>query len=505
MHSTGESAERPLEQLAAEIRAGAVRLAAATAAWLRMVAEFDERGGWHGVGILSCAQWLSWQCGLGPGAAREHVRVARALRRLPLIERTFAAGQLSYSKVRALTRVADPSCEESLVEFAIEATASQTERLVRQWRRADRPDDETVTLKRQFDTWWDDDGMLVVRARLAPEEGALFLNGLDSVVERTARRERAADKKVGSAGEESVTTPGEDEAGPRLSREMATARRCAAMTQLAQAASALDRRAGDPPRREVVVHVDAALLEDDAAAGRSYLEGGPALHPSQVRRMMCEATVITMLERGREVLALGRKRRLASRAQRRALLRRDGGCARAGCPENRIERLHAHHLIPWRLGGRTDLSNMVLLCDNDHGLVHDLDLVTTRAGGRLIVTTANGRRVWEPGDPGFAGGLAGLDPHAPRPAENAARDRVLPAGHLSLAARTRRARRHGHKSSRTGPSISATLFPQGEPPLPESMHGNGERMNMAWAVGVLMGNRDVVRRWAAEAGVGTAA
>ena len=70
----------PLPQLAAAITSGAVRLAAATAAWLRLIAEFDERGGWHGYGIASCAHWLAWQCGLSPGAAREHVRVARALR-----------------------------------------------------------------------------------------------------------------------------------------------------------------------------------------------------------------------------------------------------------------------------------------------------------------------------------------------------------------------------------------------------------------------------------------
>src|SRR3954465_15132741 len=117
MHSTttgsgGGVAATPLDELAAAITAGAVRLAAATASWLRLVAEFDARGGWHGVGILSCAHWLSWQCGMGPGAAREHVRVARALRSLPLIDAAFAAGRLSYSKVRALTRIAAPDCEE---------------------------------------------------------------------------------------------------------------------------------------------------------------------------------------------------------------------------------------------------------------------------------------------------------------------------------------------------------------------------------------------------------
>src|SRR4051794_16259938 len=135
MGSNGE--EVSIEELAATITAGAVRLAAATASWLRLVAEFDQRGGWHGVGIRSCAEWLAWQCGLGPGAAREHVRVARALRSLPSIEDAFAAGRLSYSKVRALTRIAEPDCEAALLEFALSATASQTEQFCRKWRRTE--------------------------------------------------------------------------------------------------------------------------------------------------------------------------------------------------------------------------------------------------------------------------------------------------------------------------------------------------------------------------------
>ena len=133
------------------------------------------------------------------------------------------------------------------------------------------------------------------------------------------------------------------------------------------------------------------------------------------RRMLCEATVVTMLEQGREPLAWAAGRRRATKAQRSALLRRDGGCARPGCPETRIERLHAHHMRHWLFGGRTDLTNLVLLCDRDHGLVHDHDLVMTAADGRLIVTAPDGRRVWGAADAAFAGGLAGLDQPDDRP------------------------------------------------------------------------------------------
>src|SRR5215213_4846455 len=156
----------PLPGLAWAITAGAVRLAAATAAWLRLVGEFDARGGWRGHGITSCGQWLAWQCGLSAGAAREHARVAQALRGLPRIDAAFAAGRLSYSKVRALTRIAAADCEAALLEFALSATASQTERFCRQWRRIDDTDagPEPAELRQSFDWWTDDAGFLTIKA-----------------------------------------------------------------------------------------------------------------------------------------------------------------------------------------------------------------------------------------------------------------------------------------------------------------------------------------------------
>jgi hypothetical protein len=524
----------PLPELAVAITAGAVRLAAATAAWLRLIAEFDERDGWHGYGITSCAHWLAWQCGLSPGAAREHVRVARSLRSLPLIDGAFTQGRLSYSKVRALTRVAEPDSEASLLEVALELTASQVERTVRQWRRADLLEAGAPPREdhRTFEYWWDDAGMLTLKVRMPTEEGAALITAIDSLAERAARRERAHEKKTGAAqgnAGSGYDENGDDENGDdeiRLARERTTARRIAALTTLADAAADADRRAGDPPRREVVVHVDAAVLAEDAAAGRAYVEGGPALSPPQARRMLCEATVLTMLEKDRQPLALGRRKRRATKAQRRALLRRDGGCARPGCPEARIERLHAHHLRHWLFGGRTDLLNLVLLCDTDHGLVHDLDLVMTRRDGTLVVTAPDGRRVWGVADAAFPGGLAGLGATwttadddtfvGVHPVDTAVGRRTREQRPVhARAARSDRAtrpvtprrRRRAPETGalRHGPDpeltpIGATLFPGGEPPMPGAMHVNGERIDVRYVVGVLMGNRDLVRRLAAEQG-----
>src|SRR3954471_4196726 len=159
--------DRTLDELAGEIRSGVVRIAAATAAWLESVAEFDEREGWGGVGIVSCAHWLAWQCGMSPGAAREHVRVARSLGGLPVTAEAFAAGRLSYSKVREITRVADAATEVELVELARHTTASQLARVVRGWRRSDAVDAELVAEKRSFQWHWDADGMLALPGRMA--------------------------------------------------------------------------------------------------------------------------------------------------------------------------------------------------------------------------------------------------------------------------------------------------------------------------------------------------
>jgi hypothetical protein len=560
-----------LPELARAITSGAVRLAAATAAWLRLVAEFDERGGWHGVGINSCGHWLAWQCGMSPVTAREHVRVARALRRLPLIAAAFDAGRLSYAKVRALTRIAAPDCEAGLLEFATSATASQTERFCRAWRRVDddagnpdggrRPEDGE-----SFDYWTDDEGYLTLRIRMRTEAGAPLLAQIDSVAEREARRERAQNKKTRVRHEKIRAAGGQvdravaerclDDEAAGLARERTAARRIAALGALAEARVTMDRRPGDPPRREVVVHVDADVLADDTAAGRAHVEGGPAITGAQARRMLCEATAVVMLEKGREPLAVGRRKRRATPAQRRALLRRDGGCARPGCPETRIERLHAHHMRHWLHGGRTDLANLVLLCDADHGLVHDHHLVLSRHNGRLVVLTPDGRRIWGTADAAFTLGLAGADAeetadtdgrtpfvgvhpvddvvgrrstdagpvsqdsdnvrrlgrvlrrrpsqrHRPgprRPGERPSeRHTAAPLGHPDRAGRPAN-RRPGHLKAlrpaataepvREAARLSRVLFPGGEPTLPDRLQERYDRMDLRYAIGVLMGTEN---------------
>src|SRR5256885_14740546 len=127
-----------LDRLGDEIAELSAHLEAATARLLDLIREFDASGGWN-TGFSSCAAWLAWRVGFAPGAAREHVRVARALGTLPLLAHALARGELSYAKVRELTRVATPETEERLLAVGRAGTAAHVERIVRGWRRGGRP------------------------------------------------------------------------------------------------------------------------------------------------------------------------------------------------------------------------------------------------------------------------------------------------------------------------------------------------------------------------------
>jgi len=126
-----------LEQLGDRIAELSAHLDAATARLLDLIREFDAREGWSN-GFRSCAHWLSWRVGLDLGAARERVRVARALATLPRIAASLARAEISYAKARAITRVATPATEERLLTVAQTGTAEHVERIVRGWRHVDR-------------------------------------------------------------------------------------------------------------------------------------------------------------------------------------------------------------------------------------------------------------------------------------------------------------------------------------------------------------------------------
>src|SRR5438874_5060711 len=252
-----------LEGLGDEIAVLSAHLDAATAHLLDLIREFDARAGWN-TGFRSCAEWLSWRVGLDRGAARERVRVARALATLPRLAQALARGELSYAKVRALTRVATPETEGRLLAVGRAGTAEHVERIVRGWRRVDRKAEVQETARRHasraLHVYQDEDGMVVVRGRLAPEVGAVLVQAL------AAAREVVYPKNV-PAG---TCAPGVSQETPTMAQQQADALALIAETTLHHGIDP-----GAPGERyQVVVHVDAEVLADADQAGQSVLEDG---------------------------------------------------------------------------------------------------------------------------------------------------------------------------------------------------------------------------------------
>lgn len=348
----------PLGALEGRITSLAARLAVQTREWLRLVAEFDRRKGWVQWGMRSMAHWLSWSCSVGPGVAREYVRVANALTVLPLVDAAFGQGVLSYSKVRAVTRVVDRVDERTLLEQASTHSAAQLERVVRAYRKADRVD-RPVVERRRARWFFDDDGMLVVSARLTADEGALFVAAVEQA--------RTGELEPGGC-------PGEAADPARLSSDVDA---LVALVGIAQAAGPVDSSGDD--RHLVVVHADAAVLAGEAVLGAGpapgaecRIEHGPGLTAQAALRLACDAALVVWVSSAvnpGERLGLGRKTRRISVALRRALRFRDGGCQFPGCSRKRF--LDAHHVVHWAQGGPTDLRNLLLLCQRHHRAVHE--------------------------------------------------------------------------------------------------------------------------------------
>ncbi len=326
-------------------------LNAGTHRFLALIAEFDRLGGWSDGATYSCAHWLNWKCGIGLGAAREHLRVAQALETLPFVSRAMACGELSYSKVRAITRVATPANEEYFLYIARHGTAHHVETLVRGYRRA-KESEELSRAQRQFATrslMWlhDDDGSLVIKVRVPAETGELFIRAIE-------------------AAEPEVDVP----AGTSAQRVQYSARRADALAVLAEsflAHGAEELSGGD--RNQIFVHVSAATLRE-STAGRCGLADGPGLAAESARRLACDASIVTVTEgQEGEPLNVGRKTRSIPPAIRRALESRDGGCRFPGCTHKRY--VDGHHIRHWAHGGETRLSNLITLCRFHHRLVHE--------------------------------------------------------------------------------------------------------------------------------------
>jgi Domain of unknown function (DUF222)/HNH endonuclease len=356
-----------IDQLGDQIAELSAQLDAATACLLDLIREFDAREGWN-TGFRSCAAWLSWRVGLDLGAARERVRTARALGTLPRLAQALARGELSYAKVRALTRVATrPETEERLLAMARIGTACHVERIVRGWRRVDRCAEARETAHRQksraLHVYQAEDGMWIVRGRLTPEVGAVLVQALDAGREALYRQCRTL--TVASTREAGYIPQDASAETPSMEHQQADALALVAESALH---SGLDP--GAPGERyQVVVHVDAPVLADPDQSGQSALDDGTHVSAETSRRLACDARRVVMQHArdGRVVEAAARTRTIPP-ALRRALQYRDHGCRFPGCE---VRFGQGHHIRHWAQGGPTTLSNLALLCRRHHRSVHE--------------------------------------------------------------------------------------------------------------------------------------
>ena len=318
------------------------RINASTYELLVLIRRFDERTGWLKWGFSNCVDWLHWRCDLSVSAARERVRVAHALKSLPAIAAAFASGKLSYSKVRALVRVARCDNEDVLLAFALKTTAARVEERCRELRCgtvASTDEANHAYVRRSLRVSRDPErGTMSITVELPLESGELIDKALD----------RARD----------------DVSGPEFAGESWSARQADALVEISRSYLAGEggESSGSVENYQVTVHVDQAALTE--GRGRS------GLPLESMRRIACDSDKVVILENADGApLSVGRKTRIVPATIKRALWTRDRGCAFPGCHNKRF--VDAHHIQHWSAGGETSLDNLMLLCTRHHRLVHE--------------------------------------------------------------------------------------------------------------------------------------
>jgi Domain of unknown function (DUF222)/HNH endonuclease len=380
-----------LTALGEQIAEQAVHLDAAMHRLLVNLRTFDERGGWHVQGFQSCAHWLSWRVGWDLATARDRVRVAHQLAGLTKVQAALEAGELSYSKARAIARVATPQNEETLLVYAEYAPAAQLEKICQKLRTVERaveakekpphPEERYVQSRGM------DDGMVCVKAVLRPEEAAMLMQVIQAAARTCAEGEqkRPPNRADGlmaviqgyARGEHKERTPVELIVAVPVSAlqpEVVVSAESNVMRSTSARRSEWDSSA-EPNATEPAP----ALQRERAVSAETQIEGisdlaelpsGACVTRETARRLACDAGIVEVEVNGRgEPLSVGRRTRTIPAAIKRALLVRDKTCRFPGCC-NRLF-LDGHHIRHWADGGETSLANTCLLCTRCHARLHE--------------------------------------------------------------------------------------------------------------------------------------
>jgi Domain of unknown function (DUF222) len=300
----------------------ATRVHAATAELVELSAALDSDGSWAGNGVRSCAHWLSINIGVNVATGAEIVRAGHALEQLPVIRAAFAEGRLSFDKIRAVTRVATPADDELWAGVALHASGGQLARICRGVRLAFDVDDPRragdALLNRGVRVWWRDDGMLELMAVLPAEDGAIVMAAIEAAAHRVTSEERQV--------------PFPDQPEPAVERRTQPMLRADALIRMCESwIAAASQEPAVAPTSQVVIHVDADVLSGESPDGRSRIENGPWIPPHVLRRLSCDADVVTVTERDGLPIDVGRVRRVITPRLRLALQSRDEGCRFPGC------------------------------------------------------------------------------------------------------------------------------------------------------------------------------
>tara|TARA_R110002072_G_scaffold31735_16_gene97666 strand:+ start:943 stop:2355 length:1413 start_codon:yes stop_codon:yes gene_type:complete len=349
----------------------AAQIDAATYRFIKLLARFDEANAWQGEGIKSFSHWLNWKIGMNSVIAREKVRTARALADLPQVDEAFSKGEISYTKVRALTRVATAENEDYLLEIARHGTGAHMEHLVRSFRRCKHfdaandalsdseleqepdsdPDPEPDNTLTCYD---DEDGSVIIRAKLRAEDGALVRKALEVLVDDIRKESELKVDSTNVSAETNLSLADYDDT------------RANALVRLADhylSHPPNGQATGQDERYQVFMHI---RVDPDTSA----IQDHHFLAPEVARRLACDAGLTTVLEgNDGELLSIGRKSRTIPRPIRHALRIRDRGCCQyPGCTAHRFT--DAHHVKHWAQGGATRLDNLVTLCRFHHRELH---------------------------------------------------------------------------------------------------------------------------------------
>ncbi len=314
-----------LDQLGHEIAVLSAHIESATQRLLAMIARFDEGRGWESAGFRSCAEWLAHRTGIDRGAARERVRAARALRELPLIDEALARGELTFSKVRALTRVAEPETEGELLEMARGSTAAELERMVRGWKlgtlKEEEERDEWRHRNRCFSVFPDLDGSYVVKGRLTPEVGALLMRAIEAASDHLYRKETTEEAHYDTRGRVRETDHQGKRRKARDTEAAAARRRADALALLVERGMTVGLGGGDvsaeepapsgtsAERYQVMVHVDLATLKEPHPLDRATAHHRKRARKTRLdhivedvhisaetsRRLTCDASVVPVV------------------------------------------------------------------------------------------------------------------------------------------------------------------------------------------------------------------